>query len=95
MDGLNLLRQINTYEFDWTDEALSHKINKNRRDQGVIAQEIQSIAPHFVKEDMWGKGFLGVDYNKFTPYLIAGINEIDDELTMLKKRISELEKRLA
>ena len=35
--------------------------------------------------------YLGVDYERFIPYLIGGVNEVADEVTILKKRVAELE----
>ena len=44
---------------------------------------------------MYGNKYLGVDYNRFIPYLVSGINEIDTEVTVLKKKINRLEKRIS
>lgn len=95
LKAINTLRKINTFEYDWTEEALQLKANKNVHDYGIIAQELESIIPEAVTHDMYGKGYLGIDYTKLIPFTISAIKEVDDEVTTLKKRVKELEDRLS
>jgi hypothetical protein len=53
------------------------------------------IIPEAVTHDMYGKGYLGIDYTKLIPFTISAIKEVDDEVTTLKKRVKELEDRLS
>lgn len=94
LKAINTLRKINTFEYDWTEEALQLKANKNVHDYGIIAQELESIIPEAVTHDMYGKGYLGINYTKLIPFTISAIKEVDDEVTTLKKRVKELEDRL-
>ena len=95
LKAINTLRKINTFEYDWTEEALQLKANKNTHDYGIIAQELELIIPEAVTHDMYGKGYLGIDYTKLIPFTISAIKEVDDEVTTLKKRVKELEDRLS
>jgi hypothetical protein len=51
---------------------------------GVIAQEMQEIAPELVKET---DGTLGVAYGNISGYLIEAIKELKQEIEELKKQI--------
>lgn len=33
---------------------------------------------------MYNQGYLGIDYTKLIPFALAGIKEVDDEVTRLK-----------
>lgn len=51
---------------------------------GVIAQEIQKIAPELVTDN---DGTLAVAYGNLTGYLIEAIKELKQEVEELKKQI--------
>ena len=95
LKAINTLRKINTFEYDWTEEALSLKTNKNKHDYGIIAQELIEIIPEAVSTNMYDKGYYGIDYVKLIPFTISAIKEVDDEVTILKNRVKELEERLS
>ena len=68
---------IQIRQFDWKD-------SNHHEDFGVIAQELQSVAPEavsegYTEEDMWS-----VDYSKLVPTLIK-------EIQSLRRRVEELE----
>ena len=87
--ALDFLGKVKTYEFDWNEKALSLNPLKTKKGAGVIAQEISLLDKNFV-HSIYGD-YLGVDYERFIPYLIGGVNEVADEVTILKKRVAELE----
>lgn len=95
LKAINTLRKINTFEYDWTEEALNLKTNKNKHDYGIIAQELIEIIPEAVTTNMYDKGYYGIDYVKLIPFTISAIKEVDDEVTTLKNRVKELEERLS
>lgn len=51
---------------------------------GVIAQEMQKVAPELVSDD---NGTLGVAYGNLTGYLIEAIKDLKQEVEQLKKQI--------
>ena len=105
--ALDFLGKVKTYEFDWNDKALSLNPLKTKKGAGVIAQEMSLLDNNFV-HSIYGD-YLGVDYDRFIPYLIGGVNEVnsntitlgkrlddtDSEVYKLKLRISELENKLS
>lgn len=70
-------------EFNWIDKRDSNN------HWGYIAQEVQEYIPDAV--NMGNDGFLSVDYNQAHTYKIA---KVEDEVTLLKKRVAELEEQL-
>ena len=87
--ALDFLGKVKTYEFDWNEKAISLNPLKAKKGAGVIAQEMSLLDNNFV-HNIYGD-YLGVDYERFIPYLIGGVNEVADEVTILKKRVAELE----
>ena len=77
LDTNNIIKSINSYEFDWNDKA-----EREGKGFGFLAQEVKEVIPHAVKED--NKGHLGVDYIQFIPILLKEIKD-------LKARVDELE----
>lgn len=94
LTGLDYIRKMRPVEYDWTDEALELKANKVKHGYGLIAQELEQIIPDLVSHNMFDKGYLGIDYTRLVPFTISAIQEVDDEVTRLKKRVKELEKKL-
>ena len=95
LKALDKIRNIGVYEYDWTDEAMSLRVRNNRHDYGIIAQELVRIIPEAVTDNMFGKGYLGIDYTRLVPFAIQAVKEVDDEVTKLKKRVKRLETRLS
>jgi hypothetical protein len=56
---------------------------EGKEGSGVIAQEIQEIAPELVSDD--GK-YLGVAYGNISGYLIEAIKELKAEIEELKQK---------
>lgn len=50
---------------------------------GLIAQDVQKIAPHIVQEDE--QGYLGVDYIKIIPLLIEAVKEQQESISTLQE----------
>ena len=59
-------------------------IKDDKKGSGVIAQEMQEVAPELVKDD--GE-YLGVAYGNITGYLIEAIKDLKQEVEQLKKQI--------
>lgn len=79
-DALGKLDEIQGVEFDWIPKEGVH--SHEGHDIGVIAQEIEKIAPEAVTTR--DSGYLAVKYEKLVPILIQAIKE-------LKSRVIELE----
>lgn len=95
LKGIDAVRQMNVVQYDWTDEALELKANKEKHSYGLIAQELEQIVPEVITHNMFSKGYLGIDYQKLVPFALSAIKEVDDEVIALKKRVKNLENRLS
>ena len=80
LDELNQVRIVN---YNFKDEP-------DKKQLGVVAQELQEIFPKMVSE--YGEdGYLGVKYSIFVPMLIKALQEADDKIDALTARIEALE----
>lgn len=79
LDGLNKVGEIQGYEYDWI-ENIHH--NKAGHDIGVIAQEVEKIAPEAVTTR--DNGYKAVNYEKLIPILIQAIKELNDKVNKLE-----------
>ena len=95
LTALDTIRNLQPVSFDWTEEALTIRHKQIKHDYGLIAQEVEEYLPDIVGHDMYRKGYLGIDYTKLIPFALAGIKEVDSEVTKLKQRVEQLEQRLS
>lgn len=109
-EGLDLIMKVNPVNFSYNENYISvfggDKEITDKIYQGVIAQELQKIAPDMVRvvnkaknnaSDLDGgttasKGgeFLEVDPSKFTYALINAVQEQQKEIEALKKMVQQL-----
>jgi len=98
--GLEELLKIRPVEFDW-------KINDNKHDVGVIAQELEDVIPELIiKSEAIGKTQkylqenypdtdydtkLSVDYSRLTVVLVNAIKEQQEQIEDMKERLEYLE----
>ena len=85
-NALDKVNKIGGYEFDW---------NKNQsdfegHDIGVVAQEIQAIAPELVTRRP--DGYLAVKYEKLVAILIQGMKEQQAQIQELKEKLDGITK---
>jgi len=76
-DSNDIINNINGYEFDWNE-----KTDKNGHDYGVIAQEVEKVAPTLVKKR--DDGYLSVDYIKLIPILIEEVKSLNNRIKVLE-----------
>jgi hypothetical protein len=72
-----LIDAIQVRSFDW-------KADGSHQDYGMIAQELQAVAPEAVSGDADSEEMMGVDYSKLVPMLIK-------EIQSLRNRVAQLE----
>ncbi len=74
----------------------SWKDDTNEREYGFIAQEVEKIFPELVSVKKWKDG----TSRKFLltkgllPYLIKALDEQEQQITLLSKRLADLEARI-
>lgn len=107
-EGLDLILKVKTHNFQYNQELWElfgeNEAVKNETYQGVIAQELEKIAPDMIKHiqvdyvDSNGKSqvkeILNVETNKFTYALINATKEQQTIIENQALKIKELENRL-
>ena len=78
VDSVYKLREIQGYQYDWIENE--HHDNEGH-DIGVVAQEIEKIAPEAVVTR--DNGYKAVRYEKLIPILIQAIKELDEKVNKL------------
>jgi hypothetical protein len=76
-DAGSKIDAIQVRKFDW-------KADGSHQDYGMIAQELQAVAPEAVSGDADSEDMMGVDYSKLVPMLIK-------EIQSLRNRVAQLE----
>ena len=76
-DAGSKIDAIQVRKYDW-------KADGSHQDYGMIAQELQAVAPEAVSGDADSEDMMGVDYSKLVPMLIK-------EIQSLRNRVAQLE----
>lgn len=87
--GLELVKKLNAYYYDWNTEAKQNFGFSDKKQIGLIAQEVENILPELVNDNF--NGYKTIDYVKVIPVLINAINEQQSEIEKLKADLSEME----
>ena len=76
-DAGSKIDAIQVRKYDW-------KADGSHQDYGMIAQELQAVAPDAVSGDADSEEMMGVDYSKLVPMLVK-------EIQSLRNRVAQLE----
>ena len=76
-DAGSTIDAIQVRKFDWITDG-------THQSYGMIAQELQTVAPEAVSGDADSEEMMGVDYSKLVPMLIK-------EIQSLRNRVAQLE----
>jgi len=76
-DAGSKIDAIQVRQYDW-------KVDGSHQDYGMVAQELQAVAPEAVSGDADSEEMMGVDYSKLVPMLIK-------EIQSLRNRVAQLE----
>jgi hypothetical protein len=86
-DSLSKISQLNGYEFDWIPMPGIHE--NEGHDIGVIAQEVEKVAPEVVTTR--DNGYMAVKYEKLVPLLIEAIKELSEQVKDLQEKLKDKE----
>ncbi|MCX7103602.1 MAG: tail fiber domain-containing protein [Methylobacter sp.] len=79
------IKSLTGYFFNYTDQAMKLGGYENRRDIGLIAQDVHSILPEATGK-LWNTDFMGYKDNKLIPLLVEGIKQLQNEIDELKRQ---------
>jgi endosialidase-like protein len=86
---LDKVEKLRGVSFQWKRLDMSKNAKVNRKQIGVIAQEVEAVFPELVAEN--DEGFKSVEYTKLTAVLIEAVKELKAENEKLQQRIEMLE----
>jgi hypothetical protein len=89
-NALDKLRQLNGVMFDWTEEVILQRGGEDgyfvrKHDTGLIAQQVEEVLPEVVADRQ--DGYKAIKYEKMAGLIIQGINELSDEIKIIKERL--------
>ncbi|MBU4493266.1 MAG: tail fiber domain-containing protein [Nanoarchaeota archaeon] len=91
---LDIIQQLRGISFNWKSEEYPELRLGDKRQIGMIAQEVEDVLPEVVLSGVGDDNLKMIDYSKFTPLLIEGIKELkaekDNEIELLKAENQEL-----
>ena len=88
-NALELIDKINGYYFHENEEAKKLGYDNDRRQVGVLAQEIETILPEVIEDapiNSDNTDYKTVQYDKIVPLLINAIKELKTEIETLKNK---------
>jgi hypothetical protein len=85
---LEKIESIDPIEFNWNENQQTY----SGHDIGLIAQQIQEIAPEIVTQR--SNGYLAVKYEKMVPILVGAIKEQQSLIQEMREEINELKEKI-
>lgn len=90
-NSLSLLLQVQPVAYNWKQKDFPGMHFSNDRQAGFIAQDMERWIPSIVFTDE--RGYKSIDYSRLTPYLVAALQEQQEQIDRLNIRLKELEKK--
>lgn len=87
-----VLKSLRPMEFDWNDLYHSVGGRNEGHDVGFLAQDVQPLIPSAIGK-VYGD-YLRLDYNKVTPYLVAGWQSHETRIERLERENRELRQQI-
>ncbi len=84
-DALDKVEALNGVTFDPNEDALALGVD-DRHQMGVIAQEVEAVAPELVCDSAF-KGYKTVRYDKLTALLIEAVKELSAKVKVLEAQV--------
>jgi hypothetical protein len=86
-DPLETLHQIGGYRYHWKSDDRDNKMH-----YGLLAQQVQEVAPHLVSADE--EGTLSVNYIELIPLLLEGMKAQQKRIEELERKINKYESKI-
>jgi len=90
-NGLNIVESLNPVKYDLRKDEFPDKKFSDKRQVGLIAQDVEKVLPEVVNTD--AEGFKSIDYAKINVLLIDAIKEQQKSIDELKKEIELLKSK--
>jgi flagellar biosynthesis chaperone FliJ len=80
-DSLHKIKKMSAVSYEWKDDSKTGQ----KKDIGLIAQEVQPVFPEIVSQRK--DGFLAIKYEKIIPILVEAIKQKQQKINKLKSVI--------
>ena len=95
-NGLSLIEQLRGVRFDWKEEFhLKSNSDRDKRQVGLIAQEVEKVVPEVVFTD--SDGYKSIAYSNLSAVLVEAIKDLkvivdeqQEQIEKLKQQIEEI-----
>jgi len=105
-EGIDIIDRLMPTAFEWNAKAVEVNPDfvEGTPETALIAQEVQEVIPDAVVENKAGRSagkgsdiesYLTIDYDKITPFIIAAVKDLKEELTEAMDTIQELKDEIA
>lgn len=94
-DAMGIIRKFRSVKYHWNNLAKrnSEIFNHKKWNYGLIAQDLLSGGyTQWVKDAF--NDYYTIDYERLIPVVWKGLQEVDDEVTKLKREVARLNKRV-
>lgn len=94
-DAMGIIRKFRSVKYHWNAVAKenSEVFNHDNWNYGLIAQDLLSGGYSQWVKDIFND-YYTIDYERLIPVVWKGLQEVDDEVTKLKKEVARLNKRV-
>lgn len=94
-DAMGIIRKFRSVKYHWNAIAKenSEVFNHDNWNYGLIAQDLLSGGYSQWVSDIF-KDYYTIDYERLIPVVWKGLQEVDDEVTKLKREVARLNKRV-
>lgn len=94
-DAMGIIRKFRSVKYHWNAVAKenSEVFNHDNWNYGLIAQDLLSGGYSQWVSDIF-KDYYTIDYERLIPVVWKGLQEVDDEVTKLKREVARLNKRV-
>jgi hypothetical protein len=82
-DAVEKVKKLTGITYDWTAEAKKNAPYRDRREAGVLAQEVQQVLPEVVTERE--DGTLALQYDRINALLIQAVKELTARIEKLEQ----------
>jgi hypothetical protein len=94
-DAMGIIRKFRSVKYHWNNLAKrnSEIFNHKKWNYGLIAQDLLSGGYSQWVKDIFND-YYTIDYERLIPVVWKGLQEVDDEVTKLKREVARLNKRV-
>jgi len=90
---IDKIKSLTGYFFNYTDQAMQLGGYTNRRDIGLIAQDVHAILPE-ATGTLWNTDFMGYKADKLVPLFVEGFKSHDITITQMTMQIQQLQNEI-